>query len=74
VQNETKGLSAVERAQLWAYLTMPGFAAELSPTTERKYRRLAMELGVAIGALDVQEAIVVRLDYNRGTEVVRAAA
>ena len=27
VQNETKGLRAVERAQLWAYLTMPGFAA-----------------------------------------------
>ena len=28
VQHETRGLRAVERAQLWAYLTMPGFAAE----------------------------------------------
>jgi hypothetical protein len=75
VQHETRDLRAVERAQLWAYLTMPGFAADLSPTTERKYRRIAQSLGVAVGSLElVEEAVVVRLDYDTGTEVVRAAA
>jgi hypothetical protein len=75
VQYETRDLRPVERAQLWAYLTMPGFAADLSPTTERKYRRIAARLGVAVGCVDqAHDAIVVRLDFDRGTEVVRAAA
>jgi hypothetical protein len=68
------GVSERERSALWAYLTMPGFAASIHPNTERKYRRIAKSLGLAVGALELAEsAQVVRLDFDRGTEVLRAA-
>lgn len=70
-----EGLSSRERGQFWAYLTMPGFALRVSRNTELKYRRLAAHLGVVPerAMADVEASVTVRLDFDRGTEVVRAA-
>lgn len=70
------GISERERAALWAYLTMPGFAGHLAPNTERKYRRIAKQLGVAsVGNLqEVGTLYTMRLDYDTATEVIERAA
>jgi hypothetical protein len=68
-------VSARERALLWAYLTAPGFAATLHRDTERKYRRIAKGLGVTPGeALEEAHKFTARLDFDAGTEVLRAVA
>ena len=67
-------LTPTERAGLWTYLTVPEFEQELSRTTRRKYRGYAAQLGVTVGAEQVpSRALLVRLDFESGTEVVRAA-
>jgi hypothetical protein len=67
-------LSAREQAVLWAYLTAPGFSATLGRDAERKYRRIAKKLGVTPGeALKEAHEYTVRLDFDSGTEVLRAA-
>jgi hypothetical protein len=71
-----ESISERERAALWAYLTMPGFAGHLDSKTERKYRRIAKALGVAcVGDLEqVGDVFNMRLDYHRATEVIERAA
>jgi hypothetical protein len=70
------GVSERERAALWAYLTMPGFGATIAPNTERKYRRIAKDLGMCVvGDLEVvAELYTMRLDYGAATEVITRAA
>ena len=71
--HELEDLKPAARGQLWAYLTLPGYAGLSAPMTERKYRKYAARLGVTPGRLDVDsQALMVRLDFERGTEVVRA--
>jgi hypothetical protein len=67
-------LKALERNQLWAYLTAPGVAEGMSSNTRRKYRLLAQALGVTMAAAEEEMSdVFVRLDFDRGTEVVRVA-
>lgn len=59
------------RGSLWAYLTLPGFAADLHRHTRRKYRQLASDLGVCptwFRSDDTVRAVpeTVGLDYDRG--------
>jgi hypothetical protein len=67
--------SALEQAMLWAFLTAPGFASELSRPSRRKYRLLSEHVGLVVGqVLDVEAPpLMVRLDYDEGTEVLRVA-
>lgn len=72
-------LSPREQRNLWAYLTMPGAGADPGFGTQAaaKYRRLAEELGVTVLQLDdagPEAPVVMRLDYDRGTEVISRAA
>ncbi len=68
------GLHTKEQAGLWAFLTAPAFRGTLSKNTATKYRRLSASLGLA-PVVDVPdgEGVLVHLDYDRGTEVLRAA-
>ncbi len=69
------GLSSADQAGLWAFLTLPGWAASAHRNTRAKYRALATDLGVAPAfdnedrpvKLERPEAVsVVRLDYEKG--------
>jgi hypothetical protein len=67
-------LKPQERAQLWCYLTMPGYVASMSAPTARKYRDFAAQLGVTMAAAEEEMAeAFVRLDFDKGTEVRRVA-
>jgi hypothetical protein len=67
-------LHTKEKMGLWAFLTAPTYAPQLSRTTVAKYRRLAESLGVTMAAADEEMADVrVSLDFDSGTEVVRVA-
>lgn len=69
------GLSHTEAAGVWAYLTLPGWAATVSKNSRTKYRRIAANLGYAPifdGAtvpVDQTEGRVVRLDFQSATLV-----
>lgn len=68
------GLSPRVQASLWAYLTAPGMAGRMHRETSAKYRRLAEGLGVTMAAAQEEAAdVVVRLDFETGTEVLRVA-
>lgn len=75
----TSGLSNAKQGTLWAYLTMPGFAASLHRNTRRRYRNLAIDEGFAPDWIDEDTPNVatfatrsaVRLDYVLG-ELVAA--
>ncbi len=67
-------LKPQERAQLWCYLTMPGYVSSMHRNTQRKSRAFAAELGVTMAAAEEEMAdVFVRLDFDRRTEVVRVA-
>jgi hypothetical protein len=71
------GLKPQEQAMLWTYLTaLPhGLALGLSRPSERKYRRLAEDLGLVMtGFATAGPRVSVRLDYFTGTEVCQIAA
>ena len=70
-----EGLKPQEQAALWAYLTAPGYAARLHRNSERKYRRMARSLGVTPGIdlAEVEDRYSVQLDYDAGTELLRAS-
>lgn len=70
-------LTDAERRGLWAYLTLSPYGGDLgySRMTERKYRRMAEELGVVM--MDPRTEgpnVSVQLDFDRGREVTRVAA
>lgn len=72
-----EGLTDAERRGLWAYLTLAPYGGDLgySRNTERKYRRMAADLGVVM--MDPRTEgpnVTVQLDYDRGREVTRVAA
>jgi hypothetical protein len=70
-------LTPAERRGLWAYLTLGPYGGDLgySRMTERKYRRMAEELGVVMVDPRAEGPNVsVQLDYDRGREVTRVAA
>jgi hypothetical protein len=70
-------LTAAERRGLWAYLTLAPYGGDLgySRMTERKYRRLAEDLGVVmIDPRTEGPNVTVQLDYDQGREVTRVAA
>ncbi len=70
----TNGLDTKEQSGLWAYLTAPAFRGTVSKNTATKYRRLSAQLGLApVVEVPDGEGVLVRLDYDRGTEVLRAA-
>lgn len=62
-------LSASQQAALWAYLTLPGWAADASPNTRAKYRRTADELGLAPSFEHLAPTVTLRLDYDSATLV-----
>lgn len=70
-------LSAREKRELWCYLTMPGSGADpdFGKAAAAKYRRLAEEIGVTpfAAAEEARSAVLMRLDYDSGREVIRAA-
>lgn len=67
--------TSAEAASLWAFLTLPGWAASCSRNTRSKYRRMALDLGVApafdgeLVRYDAAEGVRLRLDYDTGTMV-----
>jgi hypothetical protein len=65
----------IEQAMLWAFLTAPGFAASMGKDSRRKYRLLSEHVGLVVGQVLDAEAppLMVRLDYDEGTEVLRVA-
>lgn len=69
------GLSHTEAAGVWAYLTLPGWAATISKNSRTKYRRIAASFGYApaydgaVVPVDQTDHRVVRLDYDAGTLV-----
>lgn len=70
-------LSAQVQAGLWTYVTGPcfGLSFDVSRPTERKYRRMAEELGVVVAGRTHEASIVtVRRGYERGTEERAVAA
>jgi len=72
-------LSAARAASLWAFLTLPGWAAACSRNTRAKYRQLAEQLDVCPRfdahdqptLVDASKGATMELDYQRGT--LRAA-
>jgi hypothetical protein len=67
-------LSRRMQVELWCFLTAPGFNDKRSRTTVAKYRRLAAELGVTVAAAEEESAdVMVRLDFEAGSEVLRVA-
>jgi hypothetical protein len=68
-------LSPQQRYGLWSYVTAPGLAKAMSPNTARKYRTLAVGMGIVPGRLEdsLTPREAVRLDYQGGTAEVRAA-
>jgi len=70
-----EGLSERQRRELWCFLTMPGYQSRAARDVVRRYRQIARSLGVTPHAA-MSEALCplrVRLDYDNGKEVVRAA-
>lgn len=68
----TCGESPRVQAMLWSYLTMPGFGADLSSNTRRKYRTMATDAGVTPAWFHADDTVrpvaqVVGLDYDAGT-------
>jgi hypothetical protein len=64
------------RLSLLAYITVPGVSARMNRKQERRYRTLAAAMGLTaiVGDFDSRaEAGFVRLDFENGREVVRAA-
>lgn len=69
------GLRWDVKGSLWAFLTAPAARAQLSKNTATKYRRLAADLGLApVVEFADDEGLVVHLDFDRGTEVLRVAS
>lgn len=71
-------LTARQRRELWAYLTGGPFGLELgfARDAERRYRRLAEELGVVMNdpkTMMEGRTVTVALDYDAGREVTRVA-
>jgi hypothetical protein len=67
-------LTAMERNQLWAFLTAPGVSSSMSKPTRLKYRAVSARLGVSMcDAVEEAAPVLVRLDYDQGTEVLRVA-
>lgn len=68
-------LSPEERRNLWAFLTLGPAGGDLgfSRPTERKYRRMAEDLGVVLADWKAPD-VTIALDYDRGREVTRVAA
>jgi len=68
------GLRPSAQGNLWAYLTLPGFGADLSRNTRAKYRKLAEQVGVAPAWFHHDDTIrplsqQYRLDYETGTSI-----
>lgn len=64
----------VRRAFLgWLMETACGYESSLSKDAASKYRKLARDLGVALGPEALTGSMVGRLDWEKGTVVVRAA-
>lgn len=73
------GLKPAKQGTLWAYLTLPGFAADLHRNTRRVYRNLAVDLGVCPASNFTADDLPVEmtmpapqsrwLDYNAGTSL-----
>ena len=71
-----EGLSRFRQAMLFAFLVAPGFAGGLSKASRSEYRAMARELGVSMRPGDEvygAEPVSVRLDFESGREVCRAA-
>ena len=68
-------LTRRQQVELWAFLTAPGVSEAMSKPTRLRYRKIAAELGVALVQAEAEEAapVLVRLDFARGTEVLRVA-
>jgi hypothetical protein len=69
-------LTARQRRELWAYLTGGPFGLDLgfARDAERRYRRLAADLGVVmVDPLTEGPNVTVQLDYDQGREVTRVA-
>lgn len=71
-------LSAAKAAALWAFLTLPGWAAACSRNTRCQYRKLAEGLNVAPSwfdandvprLIDASKSERLRLDYDTGTQI-----
>ncbi len=57
----------------WLMETADGYGASVSKNTATKYRRLARDLGVALGPESLTNSQVGRLDWEQGTVILRAA-
>lgn len=76
-KRDQHGLTKAEQRALWAYLTAGarGVDIGMSHNTAGKYRGIARRLGItmAAGELLDEGRITLRLDYDRGQEVLTAA-
>lgn len=68
---EDSGLSVGEQRSLVAYLVCDAIGLDhgMSDNTERKYRRLATQLGI-VAVFDLGELVTQRLDFDLGTLVL----
>lgn len=76
-KTDANGLTKAQQRALWAYLTAGarGVDIGMSKNTLSKYRRLAADLGITLASEELLDEgrITLSLDYDRGTEVLRAA-
>jgi hypothetical protein len=74
---DRNGMTKAQQRTLWAYLTagQRGVDIGMSRHTKLKYRRLSEQLGITMSPEQLidESRFTVALDFDRGTEILRAA-